>query len=269
MVLEESAPIPEVLLLNRICFVRGIAYNELDNREKLMQSRFKNQDFRVAIIDNSIHPSVYNPVKHWSRYLDCPWDSFEAKKGEFPSLKDGYTHLILTGSEASILEREDWVRAEEEVVREAVDAGLSILGSCYGHQLLALALEGTSAVGRCGEPEIGWIPIRILEKNNILGSQSPAYSFSSHFDEVRELGSAFLVLAASAGCAIQAFQVKGKPVWGIQMHPEIDIPTGQRFLKDLIEMGFKGSLLMEKALVTPPRDSGLIKAIIARFFLTK
>jgi hypothetical protein len=67
---------------------------------------------KVAVLDNSLDPDVYKPVLHWSRWLTEGWTAFRAPEGRFPRLSDGYTHLILTGSEASIFEREDWVDAE-------------------------------------------------------------------------------------------------------------------------------------------------------------
>jgi len=82
---------------------------------------------RVALIDNSIDPGIYRPVEHWSRYLTIPWDAFIARKGRFPDTAD-YTHIILTGSEASILERDAWVDAEASLVREAVAGGAAVLG---------------------------------------------------------------------------------------------------------------------------------------------
>jgi hypothetical protein len=64
----------------------------------------------IAVIDNSIDPSVYHPIRHWQSYLKRKWQAFRAPQGFFPNLEKDYSHLILTGSEASILEREDWVR---------------------------------------------------------------------------------------------------------------------------------------------------------------
>lgn len=68
---------------------------------------------KIAIIDNSLDSSLYNPVAHWSSHLQCDWEAFKAKESQFPDLKKGFTHVILTGSEASIIEKERWV--EEEV----------------------------------------------------------------------------------------------------------------------------------------------------------
>jgi GMP synthase-like glutamine amidotransferase len=219
---------------------------------------------RVAIIDNSIDPGIYRPVEHWGRHLTVPWDAFVARDGRFPDAA-AYTHIILTGSEASILERDPWVDVEAGVVREAVAGGAAVLGSCWGHQLLAFALAGESHVRRCPRPEIGWIPLRVERECDILGPAGTPYTFSVHYDEVRDLPASYEILASTDVCPIQAFRFEGKPVWGLQCHPEVDILTGLRFLHDLVERGFKGKDSLLEALRTEPRDSGLIRRIVQTF----
>jgi len=234
---------------------------------KFIYNYMKNRKIKVAIVDNSINSSIYTPVKHWNSFFNEEWESFKAKEKQFPDLKSGeYTHLILTGSESSILEKEKWVYEEIELIKEAVEKDLHILGSCWGHQLLAVALAGPLYVRRCTNPEIGWIKIFIKEANSILGEGKQAYAFSSHFDEVINLSNDFVVLASSEYCQIQAFQVKDRPIWGIQFHPEMNISNVQDYLKGCISMKFKTSRFFEKALASVPKDSGLIYKIIERFF---
>ena len=219
----------------------------------------------VAIVDNSIWPDVYRPVEHWSRHLNVPWQAFVARRGELPD-PSAFSHVILTGSEASVLEREPWVDAEAGFVREAEAAGTAILGSCWGHQLIAFALAGESCVARSPQPEIGWIPLRLDRASELLGPAGTSpYVFSIHFDEVRGLPPPFEVLASTPECAVHAFRFGGRPVWGVQSHPEVDIPTGRRFLEDLVVRGFKGREAMLAALCEVPRDSGLIGRIVRAF----
>jgi GMP synthase-like glutamine amidotransferase len=223
------------------------------------------KDLLVAIVDNSIAPSVYRPVEHWAAFLQVPFASFRAPEGRLPDLDKDFTHLILTGSEASIVDREDWVSAEVEFVRDALGRNLPLLGSCYGHQLLVLALCGPAHVRRCSRPEIGWYPITICKQSGLLGEEGIRYAFSSHFDEVVELDERFRVLASSPDCPIQAFELKGRPVWGIQFHPEIDIPSARQYLQNLVDLGLRTSSLFADALRMSPRDSGLIHGIVHHF----
>jgi GMP synthase-like glutamine amidotransferase len=221
---------------------------------------------RVAIIDNSIDSSIYTPVEHWKAYLDTDWDSFRAKEFCFPDLRQGlYSHLILTGSEASILEREDWVDEEIELIQYAAEHEIPILGSCWGHQLLAVVFAGPGHVRRAVKPEIGWFSIAVERENSLLGDKGLFFVFNSHLDEVVGLGSEFDVFASTPDCAIHAFQLAGKSIWGIQSHPEMNIPHATMYLKNNVEKKHSLSGLYEHALETSSRDSGLIHTIVRNF----
>lgn len=228
----------------------------------------EDNEAKIAIIDNSIDPEVYTPVQHWSQHLNVEWEAFKAKKGDFPNL-EGFSHLILTGSEATILEREDWIEQEVEVIGEAVNKRMPILGSCYGHQLLALALVGPDHVRRSRDPEVGWLTVQIIQDNDLLGKQGKFHVFSSHFDEVVDLGDEFKILASTEACRIHAFQFKDKPVWGIQAHPEMDISSSRKFMRSLIAHRVDSSQLYEEALNSPPKDSGLIQRIVQCFIRSR
>lgn len=221
---------------------------------------------RIAIIDNSIYPEIYKPVDHWSAFLaDVPWTSFYAPAGSLPE-PDDFSHYIFTGSEASILERADWVAPEVELARAAYESGKYLLGSCYGHQLLAFALAGPDHVGRSPEPEVGWIPLDILADSPLLGPARKAFTFSVHFDEVRDLPeSSFEVLASTDVCSVQAFRTRDSRVWGFQIHPEIQEPEARRLLEDFKHVFPSVRPLYEKALASPAPDSGLIHSIVDGF----
>ena len=220
---------------------------------------------RIAVIDNSLNHSIYNPIRHWKICLERDFDVFKATKKDFPDVKD-FTHIILTGSEASILEREDWVVEEIRLIQEAKEKDVSFLGSCYGHQLLAVALAGAQHVRRCAHPEIGWITININGTDGLLGEKRHAYCFSSHLDEVVDLPENFLILASSDQCSIQAFRMSNNPIWGLQIHPEINIIEAQKYLKSRIRNKHEPLRLFQKALDSSPRDSGLIGQVVKNFF---
>ena len=219
---------------------------------------------KVAIIDNSIDPKVYTPVEHWSQHLEVDWEAFKVKRGDFPDL-DEFTHLILSGSETTILDREDWVEQEIELIQQALDKEMSILGSCYGHQLLAFSISGPEHVRRSADPEVGWIAVQVTQDSDLLGYHGEFHVFSSHFDEVANLGDEFKILASTRTCKIHAFQFKDLPVWGIQAHPEMDISASRQFMQNQIKKKTGYSQLYEEALGYPPKDSGLIRRIVHCF----
>jgi len=121
-------------------------------------------------------------------------------------------------------------------MRKAVSENKAVLGICYGHQSLIRALgpehdQGKALVRRAERAEFGWSLIKTLHPSPLLaGLPEEFYSFSSHFDEAAELPAGMKRFACSEDCEIQACQLEGHPVFGIQFHPEKDLPGANRTL---------------------------------------
>jgi GMP synthase-like glutamine amidotransferase len=225
----------------------------------------KKNEIKLGIVDNSLDPNVYTPIRHWSQFLNVPFDVFRAPEGKLPDPDKGYTHFILTGSEATIVKRDSWAGEEAAFIRECVGKGISMLGSCYGHQLMAVALAGPDFVRRCPQPEVGWIRIRITEDNSLLGQRGEFFAFSVHFDEVIGLRDDFFVFASTEDCRVQGFQLRDLNVWGLQLHPEIDAVAARKLLVNLINQDLESKHIFQETLGEVPRDSGLIQRIIRNF----
>jgi GMP synthase-like glutamine amidotransferase len=75
----------------------------------------------------------------------------------------------------------------------------------------------------------------------------------------------FIILASSKHCRVQAFQLKEKPVWGIQIHPEIEVSSARKLLRTLIDQDLKNRAHFEKALESEQKDSKLIYPILKIF----
>ena len=230
----------------------------------LRRRTWKLDKTKIAIIDNSLDHAVYNPIRHWQLCLDRDFSVFKATERHFPEIRD-FTHIILTGSEASILQRESWANEEVGLIKEAAEKGISLLGSCYGHQLLAVALAGPQHVRKCPEPEIGWIEIAIHGRDDSLGKKRRAYCFSSHLDEVTKLPDDFCVLASSDRCEIQAFRLQNHFIWGLQIHPEINIAEAKWYLERRVAYKLEPFALFQEALESSPRDSGIISQVLRSF----
>jgi GMP synthase-like glutamine amidotransferase len=177
---------------------------------------------RVLVLDNSTHPTVYRPVDEWSRNFGrVPFDAVHAPSRQPIPPLDGYTHLLATGSEASVCDPQDWFDVEADVLRDAVARGLAVLGSCFGHQMLAWALSGRGYVRRAPTPELGWIAVDVREKDPLFADvATPWHTFAAHLDEVVLPPAPWRVLASTASCAVQAMRYGDRPMWGIQPHPE-------------------------------------------------
>ena len=106
------------------------------------------------------------------------------------------------------------VRAEQELLRVAIDAGVGVFGICFGAQQLATVLGGS--VHRAIRPEIGWHRVDPVDRSTdgaVIGGEW----FQWHYDAV-SLPPDVAVHAVSP-LAPQVF-VSGRCV-GVQFHPEV------------------------------------------------
>ena len=185
----------------------------------------------TLLLDNFLNPKYSD---YFSGYYQDDLEVFLAPKMEFPSSLEKYDHIILSGSEESILNERDWITKEMELVHDVIRLGIPTLGICFGHQLIAKALLGEKGVRRAKPPEIGWKEVTVQKDDPLFSNvEKRFFVFNSHFDEVCNLDDNFEMLAASDQSNVSAFQVKGSPVWGIQFHPEINIESGKKFIKDI------------------------------------
>ena len=143
-------------------------------------------------------------------------------EGPAPAI-DGFGAAIVFGAEAQVDQEKafPWLRPEKRVVGELLARGTPVLGVCFGSQLLA-ELAGAE-VRRAAEPEIGWYEVELTPE----GSADPLLGFLPerfeslqwhHYEWLLPAGA--VALARSARC-LQAFRLEGRPVWGVQFHPEV------------------------------------------------
>ena len=215
---------------------------------------------RILFLDNSIKDDLYRPLSYWEPVLMFDFDPYRASAGEFPDNLDRYSHVFLTGSTASVLENTDWIKTEQELILTAVDQGKVVVGSCFGHQIMARAMFGDDAVRKRSALDAGWPEIEIMADDALLGKAgSKIFGYVFHYDDVCKIDeNRASVLAHSDACDILAFKLKDKPVWGIQPHFEMGIVEGLNFL-DLVKG--EGVPDRKSCLASPdsfPQDSGWI-----------
>ena len=106
----------------------------------------------------------------------------------------------------------NWLTPEREKVLEAHNAGIPILGICFGGQLMARVLGGS--VARAPKAELGWYEIK--SDDTSLIENGPWFQY--HWDRWQLPPGA--VEIARTEIASQAFTF-GRTL-GLQFHPEID-----------------------------------------------
>jgi GMP synthase-like glutamine amidotransferase len=79
---------------------------------------------------------------------------------------DGFDFVVALGSSATASgSGPAWVEREIKWLRGADEAGLPVLGICFGAQALAAALGGT--VHRLAKPEIGWVEVETRDTDRL------------------------------------------------------------------------------------------------------
>jgi GMP synthase-like glutamine amidotransferase len=123
-----------------------------------------------------------------------------------------YDLVIPLGSEfAAYDDTISWIPREMQLLREAVNADVAVLGICFGGQLLARALGGRSF--RAEASEIGWLPVRSRDPG--LVPEGPWFQW--HFDTFTPPEGARTLAENDVGP--QAYVI-GRSL-GLQFHPEV------------------------------------------------
>jgi GMP synthase-like glutamine amidotransferase len=226
---------------------------------------------RILFLDNSIENDLYRPLSYWEPVLLFEFDSYRASAGELPDDLDAYSHIFISGSTASVLDNADWIKAEQELIRTAVDHGKVTVGSCFGHQIIARALFGDGAVRKRPALDLGWPEIEILADDALLGAAgSKIHGYVFHYDEVCQIDEKkATVIARSKACEILAFKLKDRPVWGIQPHFEMGIVEGLKFIEWVKGDGIPDRQSFFNSVENYPRDSGWIIPLMKAYHLTQ
>jgi imidazole glycerol-phosphate synthase subunit HisH len=134
------------------------------------------------------------------------------------------------------------------ILRRRVREGVPLLGICAGFQML---YEGSSEApgeglgilsGRVRRlrarrlPHLGWSRLAIRSRGRIFsGVESGAYAYFAHSYRVPTgTGGA----ASLTECEDERYPsaIEAGTLWGVQFHPEISGPTGQRVLRNFLAM---------------------------------
>jgi len=178
------------------------------------------------------------------------WLRFDPRKDEFPTetqLQE-ISGFVITGSPSDAHSNEPWVVKLRNYCNQLyTEKSHKMMGFCFGHQLLAIAINGKS-----GRAKSGWeIGLRTLQFTSQARDKIPALHktilknkendnnddlkcndmdenkpielnlYEFHQDQVYELPSNATILASSKYCPIEMFEADNV-ILGIQGHPEFN-----------------------------------------------
>ena len=128
--------------------------------------------------------------------------TYEVVQGEYPAHLDGVDAYIITGSKLSVYDEVPWVLRLKEFVMELHEAKKTLIGICFGHQMVAEALGGKTSASNAGWC-VGVHRITPTAHAASYGlSSGPINLRANHKDQVTQLPPGGKVLASTEACPI-------------------------------------------------------------------
>jgi GMP synthase (glutamine-hydrolysing) len=162
------------------------------------------------------------------------YEIFAVRKHIFPRSPDRYGSIVITGSSASANDNEEWIKNLIGFMQRSYRYRIPTLGICFGHQIIAKSLGGT--IKKMDDVEVGWYKINHKGDGLFHGTDSPMYVFQSHTEMVCSYPKGAECISWNS--VKQGFQMKERPIYGVQFHPEIDFDIATTVLearKDKVE----------------------------------
>lgn len=176
----------------------------------------------LAIVHHdAVGPDLFEPVVE-AAGLRLEQASYASGREPAAPL-ESYAGIIVLGGTPQV-DQEDvhpWLVPEKRAVAEALSGGRPLLGVCLGAQLIA---ESAGAhVGPLRPPCVGWSSVELLpeaETDPVFGGLPATFETVVWHKYAFELAAGATALASTPR-ALQAFRMDGRPVWGVQFHPEV------------------------------------------------
>ncbi|MEM7197192.1 MAG: type 1 glutamine amidotransferase [Pseudomonadota bacterium] len=180
--------------------------------------------------------------------IDIAYPGEEGANIDTPVPLSDYTGIAWTGSALNAYKNDDAIAInhQRDFALRAFTSGTPIFGSCWGMQIMAMALGGQVIKNPMGR-ELGVarnITVNALgQKHPMFAGRNIAYDqLSVHTDIVATAPKGAVVLSANENTSIQSMVIEegGGTFWGVQYHPEFDFAYlsgilrryGQRLVDD-------------------------------------
>ena len=128
--------------------------------------------------------------------------------------------LVLSGGPSSVYDRK-----APAVAKQLLDAGIPILGICYGMQLVTHLLGGV--VARSAHREYGPATLQIDDHTDLFkgfrGGKTSPTAWMSHGDRIERMPPGFSAIARTANSPVAAMKAtdRGRRIYCLQFHPEV------------------------------------------------
>ena len=175
-----------------------------DNHEKVLVLDFGGQ-YNQLIARRVREHNVYAEIKPYSRITV---DEIKAA---------GYVGIIFTGGPNSVYDE-----SSPHYSPEILDAGIPVLGICYGAQLIAYMAGGVVKTSG-SKSEYGKIDMTRSKDSRLLKNipEDTSVCWMSHTDYISSPPEGYKVTAVTRDCPCAAMENDEKKIYAVQFHPEV------------------------------------------------
>ena len=175
-----------------------------DNHEKVLVLDFGGQ-YNQLIARRVREHNVYAEIKPYSRITV---DEIKAA---------GYVGIIFTGGPNSVYDE-----SSPHYSPEILDAGIPVLGICYGAQLIAYMAGGVVKTSG-SKSEYGKIDMTRSKDSRLLRNipEDTSVCWMSHTDYISNTPDGYKVTAVTRDCPCAAMENDEKKIYAVQFHPEV------------------------------------------------
>ena len=124
--------------------------------------------------------------------------------------------IIFTGGPNSV-----YLESSPHYAGEILDAGIPVLGICYGAQLMAYMKDGVIAHAPVSEYGHTEIAVRKPQSRLWKGIPKQSICWMSHTDYISEPPVGFEVTASTSACPCAAMEDDARRLYAVQFHPEV------------------------------------------------
>ena len=157
-------------------------------------------------------------------------------------LAEGYAGVIFTGRPNSVYDE-----SAPHFDPAILDAGVPVLGICYGCQLIA-HMAGGEIKSAGSVSEYGKVELTVTGGRLLKTLPEKSVCWMSHTDFISRIPAGFRVTAVTANCPCAAMENEEKNIYAVQFHPEVTHTVyGKEILRRFLfdACGCKGDWRME------------------------
>lgn len=210
------------------------------------------------------YPDMF--IKHLSEQdSQLQFEVFNVLNSELPKLNQ-FDGFLITGSRHNAYDQQPWILQLVAWVQQCEQLQRPLAGICFGHQIIARALEG-----KVEKSSAGWG--LGVAKNTLI--QAPTWAepteqeslsiLVSHQDQVTALPAQAQLLASSDFCPNFMFQI-GQHTFAIQGHPEFPLAYAEALIDKRQMILSPTQFVLAKTSLVRPLDAKLVFSWILQLY---